>query len=59
VDIHGQRVGEAIAAAARFAKSEAGKPYIWGGVGPEGYDCSGFMSAITNVLRGENPHKRL
>lgn len=59
VDIHGQQVGKAIAAASEFAKRESGKPYIWGGVGPAGYDCSGFMSAITNVLRGENPHKRL
>lgn len=42
-----------------WAKSQAGKPYIWGGVGPGGYDCSGFMSAIVNVIRGRNPHSRL
>lgn len=42
-----------------WARNQAGKPYIWGGVGPTGYDCSGFMSAIVNVLRGENPHRRL
>lgn len=42
-----------------FAKSQVGKPYIWGGVGPEGYDCSGFMSAITNVMRGKPPHSRV
>lgn len=59
VDIHGQQTGAAIAGAVKFAKAESGKPYIWGGVGPVGYDCSGFMSAITNVLRGEQPHKRL
>lgn len=42
-----------------WARGEAGKPYIWGGVGPTGYDCSGFMSAITNVIHGESPHSRL
>lgn len=42
-----------------WAKAQAGKPYIWGGVGPRGYDCSGFMSAIVNVIRRRNPHSRL
>lgn len=42
-----------------WARAQVGKPYIWGGVGPAGYDCSGFMSAITNVLTGRNPHHRL
>jgi cell wall-associated NlpC family hydrolase len=42
-----------------FARSQAGKPYIWGGVGPAGYDCSGFLSAIVNVIRGANPYRRL
>lgn len=41
-----------------WAQSQHGKPYIWGGVGPAGYDCSGFMSAITNVIQGRNPHAR-
>ena len=42
----------------QWAASQAGKPYIWGGVGPAGYDCSGFQSAITNVIQGRNPHAR-
>jgi cell wall-associated NlpC family hydrolase len=25
-----------------FAKSQLGKPYVYGGVGPKGYDCSGL-----------------
>jgi hypothetical protein len=41
-----------------FAKAQAGKPYIWGGVGPRGYDCSGFMSAILNVVQGRSPYSR-
>ncbi|MCQ9367335.1 tape measure protein [Brevibacterium sp. 91QC2O2] len=45
--------------AQQWAKSQVGKPYIWGGVGPAGYDCSGFMSAITNVLTGRSPYHRL
>ncbi|MFI1376883.1 hypothetical protein ACH4UY_33380 [Streptomyces longwoodensis] len=50
--------GPKIAAALRWAKAQAGKPYIWGGVGPAGFDCSGFMGAIENVLRGLKPNSR-
>src|ERR1044072_8022428 len=44
--------------AVNSAKAKAGKPYVWGGVGPGGYDCSGFMSAILNVIQGKNPYQR-
>lgn len=47
-----------LAGALAFARGQAGKPYIWGGVGPRGYDCSGFQSAITNVALGQNPYSR-
>lgn len=47
-----------LGAALGFARAQAGKPYIWGGVGPRGYDCSGFQSAITNVALGHSPYSR-
>ncbi len=50
--------GPRIAAALKWAKSQNGKPYLWGGVGPAGFDCSGFMGAIENVIRGQAPNRR-
>jgi tape measure domain-containing protein len=51
--------GGAAARALAWARTQVGKPYIWAGVGPTGYDCSGFMSAIDNVIHGRNPYRRL
>ncbi len=31
--------------ALEFALNQVGKPYIWGGTGPNGYDCSGLTQA--------------
>lgn len=42
-----------------FAHGQVGKPYSWGAVGPGAYDCSGFMSAITNYIRGKAPYSRV
>src|SRR5690606_27146152 len=39
--------GPPVQRALRYARAQAGKPYVWGGVGPGGFDCSGFMSALT------------
>jgi gas vesicle protein len=47
-----------LSGALQWARSQAGKPYLWGGVGPLGYDCSGFLSAIVNVAQGRDPHQR-
>ncbi|MCY9784786.1 NlpC/P60 family protein [Nocardiopsis sp. EMB25] len=31
--------------ALNFAYNQIGKPYVWGGTGPNGYDCSGLVQA--------------
>lgn len=41
-----------------WARTQNGKAYQWGGNGNPSWDCSGFMSAIESVIRGENPHRR-
>jgi cell wall-associated NlpC family hydrolase len=33
----------AVTSAIAFATAQVGKPYIWGGTGPQGYDCSGLV----------------
>jgi phage-related protein/cell wall-associated NlpC family hydrolase len=50
--------GPKIQAALRWAKTQNGLPYQWGGNGNPSWDCSGFMSAIESVLRGQKPHRR-
>ena len=43
-----------------LARELTGKPYVWGGVGPRGCDCSGFMSILINRLqRRQNVYVRL
>jgi cell wall-associated NlpC family hydrolase len=32
-----------LGAVVRFALAQVGKPYLWGGVGPAAFDCSGLM----------------
>lgn len=39
-----------------FLRAQVGKPYIWDSAGPAGYDCSGLVSAVFNVLHGQNPY---
>ncbi len=51
--------GERVSAALRFARAQVGKPYLWGGVGPSGFDCTGILSAIQNVIQGRNPYQRV
>lgn len=33
----------------RWALAQAGKPYVWGGSGPSGFDCSGLVQEATRA----------
>lgn len=48
-----------VGGALKWAKSQAGKPYQWGGAFNPSFDCSGFMSSISKVIQGLNPKGRL
>ena len=45
-----------ISKAISFLRSQDGKPYIWADAGPDGYDCSGIVSAVYNILHGKGPY---
>jgi hypothetical protein len=40
-------VGERIVA---LAKTQVGKPYVWGAMGPNGFDCSGLVSWAAKLV---------
>ncbi|MGH8876615.1 MAG: NlpC/P60 family protein [Stackebrandtia sp.] len=46
----------AAATAVRFAHDQLGKPYQWGGAGPEGFDCSGLTMAAWDAAGVGLPH---
>lgn len=50
--------GPRIQAGVKWARTQAGLPYQWAGNGNPSWDCSGFMSAIESVIRGQKPHRR-
>jgi hypothetical protein len=50
--------GPKIQTALKWAKTQNGLPYQWAGNGNPSWDCSGFMSAIESVIRGQKPHRR-
>lgn len=50
--------GPAVQRALSWVKTQNGLPYQWAGNGDPSWDCSGLMSAIESVIRGERPHRR-
>ncbi|HEY9373193.1 hypothetical protein [Streptomyces sp.] len=50
--------GPRIQAGLKWARTQNGKPYQWGGNGNPSWDCSGLVSAIESVIRGQKPHRR-
>jgi hypothetical protein len=42
-----------------WIKAQAGKPYVWAGVGPQGWDCSGIVSAVYRLVLGKSPNTRV
>lgn len=44
------------AGAVQFALAQVGKPYQWGGSGPNSYDCSGLTSAAWGSVGVSLPH---
>lgn len=50
--------GKGTKSALRWARTQNGKKYQWAGNGNPSWDCSGFMSAIESVIRGQKPHRR-
>ncbi|WP_263170689.1 phage tail tape measure protein [Streptomyces sp. SCSIO ZS0520] len=50
--------GKGFKAGLSWARTQAGKAYQWGGNGDPSWDCSGFVSAIESVIRGQKPHRR-
>lgn len=50
--------GPRVQTALNWARTQNGLPYQWGGNGNPSWDCSGFLSAIESVIRGEKPHRR-
>jgi hypothetical protein len=46
------KMGGGNAAIKAFIRSTDPLPYIWGGAGPGGYDCSGIVSAVLGKMTG-------
>ncbi|WP_069751564.1 hypothetical protein [Streptomyces sp. EN16] len=50
--------GGGFKAGLKWARTQHGLPYQWGGNGNPSWDCSGLVSAIESVIRGQKPHRR-
>ncbi|MEV4557785.1 C40 family peptidase [Kitasatospora sp. NPDC049285] len=38
-----------------WARAQLGKPYVWGGTGPDGYDCSGYTQGAFHSIGVDIP----
>ena len=54
MNVYGGNVGATL----EWARKQVGDGYHWGSVGPDLWDCSGFMSGVTNKLQGKPLHVR-
>lgn len=53
----GGPIEERMNAAYKWLSGEAqGIPYVWGGGGRSGMDCSGMVAAVTHILSGRSPY---
>lgn len=55
----GSGFNASLAGVLSFVRSHVGDPYVWGGVGPHGFDCSGLVGAAINVALGRPPYSRI
>ena len=46
-----QAPNQIVAAAIGFAEQQLGKPYLWGGTGPDAFDCSGLVMMAYRARR--------
>jgi hypothetical protein len=52
----GPPVGTGAQGAINYALAQLGKPYVWGGAGPSGFDCSGLVMAAYSTVGINLPH---
>lgn len=48
---------DAIGRGVAYADAAVGKPYVWGAVGPGGFDCSGLWSGIISAVKDQAPRR--
>jgi len=51
----GHTANEAVASAIGYAEQQLGKPYLWGGTGPDAFDCSGLVMMAYRAAGVEIP----